>query len=127
MGFALRCCQAQVLSVAILIALVPSYMTAQTCQKASDMDATARTAITTAGQRYFGFAARGDVASLRQGSIPSLASDFAGIETTIKDHQQALTGAQPILKDSFLLNADHAPPNQRQEFYCGVFGKNGQT
>jgi hypothetical protein len=127
MGSATRCCQAQVLSVAILIALVPSVMTAQTCQTASSMDATERAAITTAAQRYFGFVVRGDTVSLRQASIPSLASDFAGVATTIRDHQQGLSGAQPILKDSFLLNAENATMNERQEFYCGVFGKNGQT
>ena len=127
MGLAPRCCQAQVLLVTFLVSLLPSGLTAQTCQTANDMDATARTAITTAAQRHFGFAARGDTASLRQASIPSVAGDFAGIDTTVKDHQQALAGAQPILKGTFLLNADDATPNQRQEFYCGVFGKNGQT
>lgn len=119
--------QVQVLWIAILIALVRSIMTAQTCQTANDVDATLRSAITSAGQRYFNLAAHGDIASLRQASIPSLASDFAGVETTIKDHQQALAGSQPVPKGSFLLNADDATPNQRQEFYCGVFGRNGQT
>jgi hypothetical protein len=91
------------------------------------MDATARAAITTAAQRYFGLVVRGDMVSLRQATIPSLASDFAGVETTIKEHQPRLSGAQPVLKDAFLLNADNATTNERQEFYCGVFGKNGQT
>jgi hypothetical protein len=31
------------------------------------------------------------------------------------------------VKSAFLLNAADAIPNQRTEFYCGVFGKNGQT
>ena len=127
MGLALRCCLAQVLLVTLLIALRPSGLTAQTCQTANDMDVTARAAITASAERYFGLAVRGDTASLRQASIPSMASDFAGIDTTVKDHQKALAGAQPILKGSFLLNADDVSPNQRQEFYCGVFGKNGQT
>lgn len=126
MGFALRC-QSQLLPVAVFFAILPLSMTAQTCQTASDMDATARASITTAAQQYFGLVARGDMVSLKQAAIPSLAADFTGIETTVKDHQQALTGAQPMLKESFLLNADNATPNQRQEFYCGVFGKNGQT
>lgn len=126
MGPASRC-QVQVLSIAFLIAVVPSTMAAQTCQTAGDMDDTMRTAITTVAERNFALAARGDTASLRQASIPSLASDFAGIETTVKDQQQALAGAPPVLKRSFLLNADDATLNQRQEFYCGVFARNGQT
>jgi hypothetical protein len=91
------------------------------------MDPAVRTAITNAGQRYFDMAVKGDTASLRQNAIPSLASDFSGVQNTIKEHQPDLAGAQPNVKSSFLLNADDATPNQRTEFYCGVFGKNGQT
>lgn len=113
--------------LAIFVSVLSIGVRAQTCQTANDMDPPLKSSITAAAQHYFDFAVRGDVASLRQVSIPTLASDFAGIEGTIKDHQQALAGAQPILKGSYLLNADDATPNQRQEFYCGVFGKNGQT
>jgi hypothetical protein len=100
---------------------------AQTCQTSSELDEATRSAITNAAQRYFGMAARGDAASLRQNAIPSLASDFAGIETTVKDHQPELTGAQATVKSSFLLDAGGVAPNPHAEFYCGVFGKNGQT
>ena len=78
-------------------------------------------AITTAGQRYFDMAAKGDIASLRQNSIPSLAADFSGIETTIKNHQQDLAGAQAaMVKSVFLLEtAGSAPaplPSSTAEF-----------
>jgi len=99
----------------------------QSCQTSSDMDAAVRTAITNAGQRYFDMASKGDVASLKQNSIPSLASDFGGIETLVKDRQPDLTGAQATLKNAFLLDNEQGAPNARAEFYCGVFGKNGQT
>jgi len=128
MGPALRCFQDPLYCMAIfLLALLPSKAAAQTCQTANDMDATLRTAITNAAQRYFGMAARGDSASLRQNSIPSLASDFAGIENTIKERQQDLSGAQPNMKSLFLLNAEDSAPNQHAEFWCGVFNRNGQT
>jgi len=127
MGLASRRCRAQVLTISILLSLLPSGLVAQICQTANDMDPAFKAAITNAAQRYFDFAVRGDTVSLRQASIPSLASDFAGIENTIKDHQPSLSGAQATIKGSFLLNADDATTNQRQEFYCGVFGKNGQT
>jgi hypothetical protein len=68
---------------------------------------------------------KGDVASLRQNAMPSLASDFAGIEGTVKDHQQDLAGAQGTVKSTFLL--DGTTPVPHAEFYCGVFGKSGQT
>jgi len=89
-------------------------------------DAT-RTAITTAAQKYFGMAAIGDSAALRQNAIPSLAADFSGIEATVKAHQSDLSGAQATVKSSFLLDASGVAPIPHAEFYCGVFGKNGQT
>ena len=114
------------LSIAMsALALTPSSANAQSCQTASDLDEAARTAITSAGQRYFGMAVKGDVASMRQNSIPSLASDFGGIEATVKDHERDLAAAQATLKSVFLL--DGSTPSPHAEFYCGVFGKTGQT
>jgi hypothetical protein len=104
-----------------------SSVQAQNCQTSSDLNPATRTAITTAAQRYFEMAAKGDGASLRQNSIPSLASDFSAIETTVKDHQQQLAGEQTSVKSVFLLGAEGSAPIPRAEFYCGVFGKNGQT
>lgn len=100
---------------------------AQSCQAGSELDDATRSAITTAGQRYFDLAAKGDAASLRQHAIASLTADFSGIETSVKDHQQDLSGAQTTPKSVFLLDAGGTAPNPHAEFYCGVFGKNGQT
>ena len=65
---------------------------AETCTTASDMDAATRTALVSSGQRYFDFIAKGDMSSLRQAAIPSLAADFSAIEATVKDNQAALAG-----------------------------------
>jgi hypothetical protein len=100
---------------------------AETCTMASDMDAASRTALVTAGQRYFDFMAKGDMTSLRQAAIPSLASDFSAIEATVKDNQAALAGSKATARPPFLLEATGTAPIPRAEFYCGVFGKNGQT
>lgn len=128
MGPAWRCFKEHLYCVAmILLAFLPRTAGGQTCQTENDLDPGLRTAITNTADRYFGMAARGDSASLRQNSIPSLASDFAGVENTIKDHQQDLSGAQPNVKSAFLLNAAEITPSQRAEFYCGVFNRNGQT
>jgi len=110
----------------LTLASLPRAANAQTCQTSSELDEATRNAITGTAQRYFTMAAGGDLASLRQNAIPSLASDFSGIEATVKDHQQDLAGAQSTVKASFLLDAS-GPPAVRDEFYCGVFGKNGQT
>jgi hypothetical protein len=107
------------------MALSPLSVRAQSCQTSSDLDDATRTAITAAGQRYFGMATKGDVASMRQNAIPSLASDFSGIEATVKDHERDLAAAQATLKGVFVL--DGTTPSPHAEFYCGVFGKSGQT
>ncbi len=111
----------------VLIPLLSWNAKAQSCQTADELDAATRTAITTAAQKYFGMAASGDAASLRQNAIPSLAADFSGIEATVKEHQPDLSGTQATIKSSFLLDASGVAPIPHAEFYCGVFGKNGQT
>lgn len=102
-------------------------LAAENCVTASDMDPATRTALLSAGQRYFDLIAKGDAASLRQSAIPSLASDFSGIEATVKDNQSALAGSKGTARPPFLLEADATAPIPRAEFYCGVFGRNGQT
>ncbi len=123
----LRSSIAVVFSAACLFSLSATSIQAQTCQTSSDMDAATRTALTNAGQRYFDMAAKGDAASLKQNAIPSLASSFAGIENLVKERQPDLSGAQPTIKGIFLLDNEQGTANARAEFYCGVFGKNGQT
>jgi len=100
---------------------------AQSCQTSTELEDATRTAITSAGQRFFDMASKGDAASMRQNAVPNLASDFAGIEATVKDHQQDLSGAQASVKTVYLLDATGAEPAQQAEFLCGVFGKNGQN
>jgi len=113
---------------AMWVAIVaPLLAGAQSCETSDELDDATRTSITSAGQRLFTMAAQGDIASLKQNSIPSLAADFAAIERRVKDQQQNLAGAQATVKASFLLEAPGSAPVPHAEFLCGVFGKNGQT
>jgi len=100
---------------------------AENCQTATDMDAATRSGLSNRGQRYFDMIAKGDTASLRQNAIPSLASDFSGIENTVKDHQKDLAGSHSTARPPFLLEAEGTAPIAHAEFFCGVFGKSGQT
>jgi hypothetical protein len=100
---------------------------AQSCQAASDLDEATRAAITIAAQRYFDAAAKGDAAALRQNAIANLIADSSGIEATVKARQQDLAGAHTTVKSLFQLEAEGAAPIPHAEFYCGVFGKSGQT
>jgi len=100
---------------------------AESCQTSSDMGDATRTALTTAALRYFDLIVKGDAASLRQAAIASVASDFWGIEGTVKDSQSALAGSKATARPPFLLEAEGTAPIERAEFFCGVFGSNGQT
>jgi hypothetical protein len=110
-----------------LLAFSPSRALAQTCLTSRDMDDATRTTLTTAALRYFDLIAKGDTATLRQGLIPSLASDFSSIEATVKDGQPALARSKATVRPPFLLVAAGTATIPRAEFLCGVFGSSGQT
>jgi len=116
-----------ILAVMAMLAFLAPTVLAENCLTATDMDAATRNAITSAGQRYFDMVARGDAASLRQSTIPSLAGDFSGIEGTIKDNQPALAGSKGSARPPFFLEATGNAPIPHAEFFCGVFGASGQT
>lgn len=91
------------------------------------MDGATRTALTNTALHYYDLIAKGDSTTLRQSAIPSLAADFSGIESTIKANEAALTSARPAARPPFLLEAQGTAAIPRAEFFCGVFGRNGQT
>jgi hypothetical protein len=111
----------------LVAASFPLLAQAENCQTASDMDEATRSGITRAGQRFFDMIARGDSAGLRRDAIASLAADFTGVENTVKDHESLLSGSQGAARPPFLLEATGTAPIAHAEFFCGVFGKNGQT
>jgi hypothetical protein len=115
------------LFLGLAVVALCSWGVAESCLTATDMDAATRTALTNAGLRYFNFIAAGDAAALRQNAIPGLAADFSSIEATVKDNQSALTGSKAAVRPPFLLEADGTATIARAEFFCGVFGKTGQT
>src|ERR1041384_5950996 len=100
---------------------------AQTCVTADEMDAATKSALTSTAQRYFGMVGQGDVASLRQNAIASLASNFGGIEAAVTENKANLLGVSPVARPPFELKIDGTAPVERAEFLCGVFNQNGQT
>jgi hypothetical protein len=100
---------------------------AESCKTADDMDAATRAAITSAGQRYFEMAASGDLAGLRQNAIPSLVSNFSGIEAGVSSHKSEIAGSHGTLRPPFLLDAEGTSSIAHAEFLCGVFNQHGQT
>lgn len=105
--------------LAVLIGTLPAV--AQTCFTSDDMDTATRTAIQNAGTRFFDMVSRGDAASLKQNSIPSVANNFAGIENTLKDKQAEFSGVHATPQPPFMLKAEGTAPLERADFLCGIF------
>ena len=112
--------------VVVFLFLAASAM-AQTCVTADEMDAPTKSALTSAALRYFGMVGQGDVASLRQNAIASLASNFGGIEAAVTENKANLLGVSPVARPPYELKIDGTAPVERAEFLCGVFNQNGQT
>lgn len=105
--------------LAILTCGLP--LVAQTCFTSDDMDAATRTAIQNAGTRLFDMVSRGDAASLKQNSIPTVANNFAGIENTLKDKQSEFAGVHATPQSPYMLKAEGTAPLERADFLCGIF------
>jgi len=86
-----------------------------------------RSSVMATARRFYDMVAHGDVESLRQNAITSLATNFSGIENAIKENQANLAGTQPMPRPPFVLKAEGTTPLQRAEFLCGIFGSQGQT
>src|SRR5215469_15206246 len=95
--------------VAVVFAISTSAL-AQICLTSDDMDAASRSALQAAASRYFDMIARGDTAALKQNSIPEVANNFAGIESTVKENQANLAGAHATPQPPFLLKAEGNAP-----------------
>src|SRR2546423_14486940 len=67
---------------------------AQTCYTSDEMDAATRSAIQSTASRYFDMVSRGDTATLKQNAIPTLASNFGGLEGAIKEIHAYRAGAR---------------------------------
>jgi hypothetical protein len=100
---------------------------AQTCLSGDDIEPSAKSVLETTSRKYFDLVAKGDVGSLRQNAIPSVAADFSGIETAVRDNQANFAGATATVRAAYALQAEGKEAFPRAEFLCGVFGKSGQT
>ena len=101
-------------------------LTAQTCKEQQDMDPATRSAIESAAKSFLAMSVAGNVSGLRNASIPSLAADFGGVEQAVTENKEGLSGSATIRK-TYLLELPGSAVADRAEFYCGVFGANGNT
>jgi hypothetical protein len=113
--------------IGLLTALLSSPIFAQTCLTSDEIDPSTRSGIQSTAERYFDMISRGDTATLQQNAIPSLATNFSGIESTIKEAQPNLAGSHATARPPFELKAEGTAPLARAEFLCGIFNASGPT
>jgi hypothetical protein len=107
--------------------LFSSAVSAQECAQGDEIEAALHAEIGSAATRFIQFAAHGDVQSLRQAAVPSLAAAFEGIQAAIA-HDKGSLGDQVTIRREYYLDASKAPARlPSAEFYCGVFGPSGHT
>jgi len=107
--------------------VVSSSAVAQECSQASEIEPGTRAAIDSAAIQFIQYAARGDVQSLRQDSIPALASSFDGVQQAITSDRGQMGDQVTIRRDYFLDASKSTAMLPRAEFFCGVYGSNGHT
>jgi hypothetical protein len=110
----------------VSLSLASTFVLAQECMLGTDLGAGARAAIENTARQFVDFAARGDLAALRQNAIPSLAENFGAVAQSVTDNKQAFGNA--TVRKEFVLDASTYSTRQpRVEFFCGVYGANGHT
>ncbi len=118
----MRCVQKIARAAAFLLSLACLTASAETCTPQAEMDAATRSSLQQAGQLYAADGIRGDAGALRLAAIPSLASNFSGLEAVVRDQAAKLAGAQPSLRAAYLLEAPGSGTLERASFACGAFG-----
>src|SRR5262245_18069539 len=94
----------------------------ETCSDVRDMDSATRSSMENTALQMFGALSRGEVASLRQSAIPTLASNFGGVETAVTSNKPAMSTGQASVRATYLLEAGGNATLDRAEFLCGVWG-----
>jgi hypothetical protein len=108
--------------LALGAALCASPAAAEQCLTTGDMDAATKSAIENTARQFYGYAAAGDAASLRNQAIPALSGNFGGIERAVLDNRDAFAGTQANIYSTYILDATGGEPTVTSAmFVCGVY------
>lgn len=104
---------------ALLLLSVATY--AESCMTSSEMDAGMKAALHNVAKQDFTYIASGDIAQVAANSITDIAGNTAGIQGLLNEHKDKLTGATPVVRNVYYLDATGSTPSDRADFFCGVF------
>jgi hypothetical protein len=107
------------LIVALLMPFLASVGVAEECRTGSDLDDSVRSALETTAQHMYQSASQGNASDLQQNAIPSVASDFGGIQTAVNDNKSNF-GPTAAVRNVYLFDAAGNAVIPRAEFFCGI-------
>jgi len=113
--------RAFLLFLALAGTTMPLTANAASCKTQSQMTPAQRDALSNAARAMVGEVQRGDVQALRATTIPAVAADFSGIESSIDTLKPLLQQAAITVDSLYALDASAEPPGvARTDFYCGT-------
>lgn len=110
----------RILTTSLILLSLCSTALAVSCTTQSQMTATQRNELSDAAKAMMGQMQRGDVQGLRAATLPSVASDFSGIATSVTNLKPQIQNATLTLENIYLLDASAQPVGAAStEFFCG--------
>jgi len=102
------------------LALLPAGMQAASCKTQSQMAATQRDALSNVARSLMSEVQTGNIQALRQNTLPAIASDFGGIESTVEGLKPLIAGATITVDNLFVMDSTaEAAGSPRTDFFCG--------
>jgi hypothetical protein len=107
-------------SLSLGMLLLPAGMQAASCKTQSQMPATQRDALSNVARNLMSEVQSGDVQALRQNTLPAVAADFAGIESTAEGLKPLINKATITVDNIFVMDSTSEPAGSpRTDFFCG--------
>lgn len=102
------------------MALLPSGAQAASCKTQSQMAATQRDALSNVARNLMGEIQSGDIQGLQKNTLPAVASDFSGIQSTVEGLKPLILKATITIDSLYVMDSSfEAAGSPRTDFFCG--------
>lgn len=109
------------LACGAMLLVTTSIAVAESCSTSTEMDAATKSGLQQAARTYFQYVTQNNAQGLLTNAIPDIASNAAGVQGVLQEHQANLAGSSATPRNTYLLEAGGTAPLERAEFFCGVF------
>lgn len=110
----------RILTTSLIILCFCTRALAISCTTQAQMTAAQRNGLSDAAKTMMGLIQRGDLQGLRANTLPSVASDFSGIASTVANLKPQIQTAMLTVENVYLLDASgQVAGSAPTEFFCG--------